>query len=285
MGTCGRFGRNVGFVSGLVVSSLVGAALGASRSASAGEAASDPAKEAAVRFTAIEAQVKAHITTKAVDALKQDVAEVSKEVSAAPDPKLRARFGTLLATILGGTTNDDVQKAAILAIGDTRDAALFPAIRRFLAQPDLDAEPPLCKVAIEAAGKLAAPDAVLPLMTLVDKSHVLGLSQAAMKAFELYGTQKGVRTKILKDLIATVEKDRPGTGNRWDSSSGNDPQKTARTRTNELTRQRWDALSGVLVATLNKMTGTQGATAEDWFKLYDTYKGGLDKLFVEPATK
>ena len=119
-------------------------------------------------------------------------------------------------------------------------------------------------------------------MTLVDKTHVLTLAQAAMSAFSLYGTKKNARTKILRDLVGTVSKDRPGVGLRWDASMG-DPVQTAKTRTNELSRARWDSLSGVLVATLNKMTGTQGATAEDWFKLYDDYKGGLDRLFVDPA--
>jgi hypothetical protein len=261
----------------LVLATLAGAAAPSAR------AADGPTATAASTYTYLEAQIKGHIKDKSLDALKKDVEQVGKAVADEPDAKNRTRLGTLLGLVVNGTTDDAVQKAAIVAIGATKDSALFPCISRFLKQPDLDAEPPLCKAAIEATGKLAADDAVLPLMTLVDKSHVLSLASAAMEAFSLYGTKKNVRRNILRDLVSTVSKDRPGVGQRWDASQGGPAVATAKTRTNELSRQRWDALSGILVSTLNKMTGTQGATAEDWFKLYDDYKGGLDKLFVDPA--
>ncbi len=245
-------------------------------------AADAPAKPSASMFALLEAQIKGHVKDRALDALKKDVEQITKAMGDEVDVKQKSRLGTLFGLIVNGTTDDDIRKVAIVAIGNSKDASLFTYIRKFLSQPDLDAEPPLMKSAIEATGKLVADEAVLPLMTIVDKTHVLSLAQAAMEAFALYGTHKSVRGKILRDLVGTVEKDRPGVGQRWDASMG-DPTQTAKTRTNELSRQRWDALSGSLVATLNKMTGTQGATAEDWFKLYDGYKGGLDKLFVDPA--
>lgn len=283
-------GRSLGIagVSVLALSSLVVAAASV-RLAAAGEgppkeAATKEAaaKEAAAKYAALEAQIKGHLGEKALDALKKDVEEVSKALAEQADPKQRTRHAMLLGTITNGTLDEGVRRVAIVAIGNSKEGALFQYLRRFLAQPDLDAEPPLCKVAIEAAGKLLTDDAVLPLMTIIDKTHVMSLAQAAMAAFSKYGFKKNVRGKILRDLVATLEKDRPGTGLRWDASMG-DPTQTAKTRTNEMSRQRWDALSGVLVTTLNTMTGTQAATAEDWFKLYDDYKGGLDRLFVDPA--
>lgn len=272
--------RGKPFVRGIAVLVFAAAALAPSRPVFAADDAA--AKDAAQKFTALDAQIRAHIKDKSLDALKKDVEEVSKALGDQTDPKQRTRFGTLLGLIVNGTTDDGVQSVVIVAIGNTKDSANFQFIRRFLAQPDLDAEPPLLKPAIEAAGKLVADDAVLPLMTIVEKSHLLPIASAAMGAFSLYGTHKAVRSKILLSLVDTVSKDRPGVGVRWDASMG-DPVQTAKTRTNELSRQRWDALSGVLVTTLNKMTGTQGATAEDWFKLRDDYKGGLDRLFVDPA--
>jgi len=247
----------------------------------ADDPAKDAAKEAATKFTALDAQIRSHIANKALEALQKDVEEVTKAITEQADPKVKSRFGTLLGVIVKGTTDDGVQKVVIVAIGDTKDSSLFQYIRPFLAQPDLDVEPPLCKPAIDAAAKLVCDDAVGPLMTLVEKSHILTLSSAAMEAFARYGTHKGVRSKIFRDLINTVSKDQPGVGQRWDASMG-DPVQTAKVRTNELTAARWGALSSSLVSTLNKMTGTQGATAEDWFKLYDDYKGGLDRLFVDP---
>lgn len=261
----------------------LGAFAGTVAFASGASAAGEPSKEAVAAFAFLDAQIRGHIKDKALDALKKDVEQVAKAITDEPDAKNKTRLGALLGVIVNGTTDDGIQKVAIVAVGATKDPALFQFIRRFLVQPDLDNEPPLLKPAIEAAGKLVADDALGPLMTIIDKTHTLSLASAAMSALALYGTHKAVRGKILRDLVGTVEKDRPGVGQRWDASMGGPAVQTAKTRTNELSRARWDALSGVLTATLNKMTGTQGATADDWFKLYDDYKGGLDKLFVDPA--
>lgn len=236
----------------------------------------DPAQ----RYAELDKQIGLHLKDKAVDALKLDVAEVAKEAKAATDPVWRTKLGALIGRILDGTTDDPTQKVALVAIGDSADPALFRFLRRWLAQPNPKEEPPLLAEAITAAGKLVSSDAVQPLLTIVQKSKLYPLATAAMEALANYGPNKRMRVKILTEIISTVSKDSPGVGNRWDSSSG-EAQATARTKTGEESRARWGALSGVMVVCLNRMTGTNCATAEDWFGLYDKYKSRLDALFVK----
>jgi len=276
-----RFVVRTGMFLGLV--GLCAGGLGAS-AAIAGDLPATPpaatAADAAARYAELDKQIGLHLKDKAADSLKLDLAEVGKEVKATADPTLRTKFGALLGRILDGTSDDGTQKAAIAAIGDTADGSLFRYLRRWVAQPDAKAEPPMLSTAIAAAGKLLSNDAVGPLVTIVEKSKLYSLSTAAMEALANFGQNKRVRVKILTDLISTVAKDRPGVGNRWDASKG-DPEATARTRTGEESRARWGALSGTLVVCLNRMTGTNCATAEDWFGLHDKYKGRLDSLFTK----
>ena len=266
----------------LGVLALWGGGLRASTAAAGDAPAAPPATAAdeAARYAELDKQVGLHLKDKAIDALKVDLVEVGKAVKATTDPALRSKVGALLGRILDGTTDDATQKAAIAAIGDTEDGSLFRFLRRWVAQPDAKAEPPMLSTAITAAGKLRSNDAVQPLMTIVEKSKLYSLSVAAMEALSNYGQNKRVRVKILTELISTVGKDRPGVGLRWDSSQG-DPQATARTKTGEESRARWGALSGSLVSCLNRMTGATCATAEDWFGLHDKYKGRLDGLFMK----
>lgn len=247
--------------------------------ASAGDAPpagtdTDPAQ----RFTELDKQIGVHLADKDADALKQDIGEALKEAKAATDPALKAKFGGLIGRILDRTHDDPTQKAAIVAIGETENPALFKHLRRWLAQPNTKVEPPMMTDAITAAGKIQSNDAVMPLLTIVEKSKVFSLATAAMEALANYGTSKRMRVKILTELISTVSKDSPGVGNRWDASMG-EAEATARTRTGEESRARWGALSGPLVTCLNRMTGQNCATAEDWFGIYDSWKGRLDQLF------
>lgn len=241
-----------------------------------------PALEPAAVYTQFEAQMKLHLRDKAKDALKKDVEETQKQLTAITDEKLAAKWKTALGTILQGCTDDGVQRAAIKAIGDTKDPSLFRYLRPFLAQPVAKEVPPLLDDAITATGKVVADDAVTPLMGLLKDTKVMAVAQAALKALGNYQSSKRMRGPILRDVISTVRKDQPGIGQRWDSSQG-DPAATAKTKTGDEALARWGALSSVMVEALNKLTGQNCATPIDWISLYDKYKNSLDTLF--PSTK
>ena len=222
--------------------------------------------------------MKVHLRDKAYDALVQDVGELMKTANGLTDVKLQAKYRTLVGSICQGCNEDAVQKACLKALGESKDPDMFRYVRPFLAQPNVKETPPLLDDAITAASKLVADDAVGPLLKLVQDSKVLPVAQAAMKALSTYGTSKRMRVQILKELAATVEKDVPGVGHKWDTSSGA-PVVIDKTRTGEDAQARWGALSPELVKTLNTLTGQNCPSAEEWFRLIDKYKNNPGVLF------
>ncbi len=263
---------------------LLSAALlstGLSRAASAGDGkpAADPATpDAAALATATEASVREHIKTKAFAALVSDTAEILK-ARVGVDPKITARYDALLGTIIQGTQDQEVRRAAIKAIGETKNPVLGKFLVPHLAQPDKGAEPPLLKDAIEAMSKVVSDDGVQPLMNLVKDSKNYQVAAAALKAFSTYGDMKRLRVNIGRDIIATVSKDQPSVGLRLKNDDGSGPYATARTKTGDDTRARYEALSTAMVETLNKMTGMRCGTPDDWFALWDNHKSKPADLF------
>jgi hypothetical protein len=233
-----------------------------------------PAEE----YAQVEAAVKAHLRDKDADGTKADGALVLRQSTSCPEEGLRAKYRALLGTMLQSSRDEDVRKVLLEAIAETKDASLFRYVRPHLAMPNPKEAPPLLLPAIEAAGSLAADEGASILVGLVKDAKRMEVAQAAMKALGSYGANKRVRARIVGDLVATVRKDRPGVGQRPDYSSGT-MQPTARIRTGDDQVSRWEALSGALVQTLNKMTGQNVGTAEDWFDLYDRYKGRPAVLF------
>jgi hypothetical protein len=247
-------------------------------SAPAAASAALSADEAAARVAQADEQVKQHLKSKDLDALRKDLDAVEKLVPRVADAKLRAKALSLVSSIFAASTDDAHQRVVIRSIGTIGEPSLFKHVRPFLAQPNPKEIPPLLLDAITATAKLRPVDAVAPLLSIVQKSKKMEAAAAAMRAFAGYGAMKSVRGKILQELIATTEKDKPGVGKRWDNSSG-DPYETGTTRTGDDAVTRWGALSAALVETLNKLTGQNCATAEDWFALHDRYKTRLDELF------
>jgi hypothetical protein len=226
----------------------------------------------------VEATVKAHLRDKDADALKADCVFAREQGTSCEEAALRPKYRALLGTILQGSRDDEVRKSALKEIGEVKDPALFKYVRPFLAMPDPKKAGGLLLPAIEATGRLAADDGALILVGLVKDAKVMDVARAALKALSGYGGNKRVRAKVVGDVIATVRKDRPGIGNRPDYSNGK-MEPTARVRTGDESESRWQTLAPQLVETLNQMTGQNVGRAEDWFDLYDRYKGQPGVLF------
>jgi hypothetical protein len=254
---------------------------GEAPAAEAGAPAQDETPpKALARF---EAEVKAHLKDKDEAALRADCAHAKQLGLSCEDAALRPKYRALLGSILQGTREEDVRKVAIRTIGETKDKSLFKYLRPYLAMPNAKQAGPLLIPAIEAAGELAANDGALLLVGLVKDSKVMPVAQAAVKALGGYASDKRLRAKVVGEMIATVRKSRPGVGSRADTSSG-ERIPTARVRTGDEEMSRWQALAPVLVETLNKMTGHNAGSAEDWFDLYDRYKDQPNVLFPAEAT-
>lgn len=239
--------------------------------------------ETTAKVVELETVAKKHLADKADDALKADVAAAVKLAAETSDAKLRARIITVVGSILSGRTEDGTQRAAIKGIGEIGDSSAFRYLRPFLNQPTPKDNPPLLIDAIDAASKIHADDSVIVLMALVEKSDVMPVAVAAMKAFIPFAANKPTRVKIVSDLIQTVKKDRPGVTYRWSKDGGIMGADRTRTRnplhSGEDSVTRYQALAGVMCETLNKMTGQNVAAPEDWFDMKDKYKSNLSILF------
>jgi hypothetical protein len=242
-------------------------------------AAAPASDEAAATFAALQAQVKEHLKDKAVDALKSDVKEIAKAYPAA-DPRMKKDYGNFFVSMTR-LDSDDLKKVVIVAVGDLKDPDLFNVVRPFLAQPDKRAVPTHLQPAIEATGKMAPDTGVELLMKIVTDSKEYNIAAAAMKAFGGYKDNKRVRVSILRDAINTVSKDKPSVGYRWKKTGNDDPYITAKLRSSAESQSRWAALGPALVEGLNKLTGQNCGSPEDWFGMYDSYKTSPSTLFLD----
>jgi hypothetical protein len=247
--------------------------------AAAPAAASLPEAESAAAFAALDAQVKEHLKDKNNDALKADIKEIAKAYPAA-FPKHQEKYGGLFALISKQVKEDDVQRAIIKAVGETKNDAIFYVIRPFLQQPDKKAVPTLMKDAIEATAKMVPESAVPLLMSIVTDSKEFNISAVAMKALGSYGDNKRVRQGILRDCIATVSKDQPSRGFRWKKDGAGNIYETANLRSGNESQLRWGALSPALVESMNKLTGQNCGSADDWITLFTKYKSNTGELFT-----
>jgi hypothetical protein len=252
-----------------VLAAIVGGALSAPALASAEEAA--PVDELTAKIVALEASVAQHKKDKDGAGLVKDLdAIVPLHKRASKEAKYEDRLTALIGTILQGTRDDDVEKAALETIGALGDEDNWKYVRKYLAQPDEAVAPPLLLPAIDAAGKIKAAGAVDPLLKIVEDSKEYSAAAAAMQALGSFGENKRARAKILEAMVKTVKRSSPGGRSGKGGGGGKSGGESA----------RWDALAPALVESANRLTGKKIAKPDDWFELYDRHKSKLDDLFA-----
>lgn len=243
-----------------------------------------PVDENLAKVIDLEKQYRLHLDDKAAEALKSDCKTALQLAGQFSEAKLKVRCLNVIGMILSGAVRmDDVRTTALKTIADSGEKELFHFVKPFLAQPNDKVVPPLLMDAIDCAGKLKAGDAVDPMLDLEADSDVYTVGVAAVKALSNYGDVKAWRVHIVKELIDDLRKDRPSVTQRWKGQNdvtGGFRYKTVRKiRTNEDSRNRFEALSGEVVACCNKLTGQNVASAEDWFALIEKYKTNPEALF------
>jgi hypothetical protein len=256
----------------VTVASLGGAAV-------AGEPAPD-VEPLLARVQALEALVAEHAKGDAEAALAEDAkAVVALHKEAGGEDPCRARLVKVLGTLVR-ERSQAVRQAAILAIGETRDQEAGKLLKPFLRPVTQGAVPPLLEPAIRAAALAPHDSLVEPLLEVVEDSKALGVAAAAMESLGAFGECKRKRTKILEDLVKTVERVRPGGPQRGKENQTN-PDAPLGNNQGSSASERWNALAPVLPKALNQLTGQKFLSHEDWFAIVKENKRGLGRLFKE----
>jgi hypothetical protein len=265
-------------LSGLVALGIFGAAALGAPAARADDPPPDPRL---VRLQELETKVQADASTKAYDALCQDAqaaAELFKEAEG--KSPFRERLLKILNT-LAGNKEDAVCKAAITAAGDTGDQdGAAKILRRFLRPTDSPDPSAALVTSIEVVEKVPDPSLVEPLLNIVTESKNYTVAANAMQALGCFKDAKKKREKILEELTKTVLKDKPGVTPRAYRENQTNPD-GASPGNQAGAQNRWVTLSTVLATALNKLTGQNISTPEEWGEAVKSRKGRLGDLFRE----
>jgi hypothetical protein len=201
-------------------------------------------------------------------ALETELGKVAALHNALDDKPTRAR----LQVAVGDVLNDEALAATRLkaadVLGEMHDEKVWTQLKRAWPATDLEAALPIHLRVVAAAGKVAAPASVTPLLELARKAKDTNLVRAAMEALGGFGWAKN-RVSILLDLGELI----PLT----DGASGGGARGA---KVSADSAAAWRALKPTLLKALNDLTGRAEAVLESWTALLKQNKKNPEALFV-----
>ncbi len=227
----------------------------------------DPAKDVAARVGALQSALKAKDT----DAITDAITAISIPYEDIEDAKLRETMRKALGKALR-YKDDDIKHVTIDAFTRMGDPLAWKYLAPFLKQGDRKKTPKLFEPVMRAAETLQPDDAIKALVTLVKKSKNLSVGTRAMQGLAAFRSSK-LKSKILREIINTVRKEKPGVKGR------ENPNYYGNRQTGVAARNRWEALAGPMVATANSLTGRDLTTPGEWFDFYSRNKRKPEVLF------
>lgn len=236
----------------------------------------------AKRLADLTARVKEHRAAKDIAGIQGDLkAAVRLHADTKDDKKLRKKVITLIGGVPSGMKSDTLRRDVLNALGQTRDPLGAKYIRFYLKQRNAKKAGEILLVAIRVAGEAPDGSLVSPLLKIVAKSKHLGAAAAALKTLGNFHGVKSHRAKILKAVVETVRKSKPGVKGVMKDPVEGDMYNHA----GDETRNRWAALSSVLPKMLGQLTGNEnyGTSVDEWFTMYDDNKRNLKALFADDA--
>ncbi len=240
----------------------------------------DAAKAAAKEYADLAARVKSHRADKDMSGLTGDLkAAVTLHLANDDNKSLRKKLINLIASVPKGMSNNDLVKETLTSLGKTADGDAANHIKVYLKQRDTKTADDVLLVAIRVAGEVPHQNLSGSLLKILTKSKHMGAAAAALTALGSYRKVKNQRVKILKAIVDSIRKSKPGVkGNAKDPVQGDQYNHAG-----EETRNRWAALSQLMTKSLGKLTGNEnyGASAEDWFTMYDDNKRDIKSLFSD----
>jgi hypothetical protein len=140
-------------------------------------------------------------------------------------------------------------------------------VKPYLKQPNREKSSPVLMCAIQVAGKIPVSDCVEALLGMVEDSKVIDVSSAALESLGSFGRVKNKREKILTELCKTIAKWTPAGVARPKSTNAGTDDSTGMTRGDSEASVRWTTLAPLLPKVLNRLTGQNVTTAEQWFRV------------------
>ena len=242
--------------------------------------AETPVDPLVTKVTELETLVAQHKKEKAAPALVVDAksaAALHKEVGERPD--LKKRCLGVLDEIVDFVKEDGEKKSVLETIGSTGVPEAAKLVRPYLRQPDPEKSDPVLLTAIKVSAVIPASESVEPLLALLENSKEMGVATAAMEALGAFGKIKSKRVKILETCVKMVSQIQPSNVRKPKSTgSGVDPNSGGYTAGGGGATARWSALAPVLPGAMNKLTGQNLGSPQQWFQVVKDTRD-LNSLF------
>jgi hypothetical protein len=231
--------------------------------------AETPVDPLVTKATELETLITQHKKEKAAQALLVDAksaAALHKEVGDRPD--LKKRCMGFLDDIVDFVREDSEKKSVLDTIGSTGAPEGAKIVKKYLRQPDPEKSDPVLLTAIKVAGLLPASETVEPLLGFVENSKEMGVAAAALESLGSFGKIKSKRVKILETCVKVVSQVQPGGRGRPKAGQGAmDPNAQGYSNGTSSATARWGALAPVLPASMNKLTGQNLGSPQQWFQV------------------
>lgn len=224
-----------------------------------------------------------HCRDKAYGLLPGDVKKAFELFESTKDhkdaKKARKRLVKLVGNLCRKIKKDEVRKPALTTLGKMRHGDCAKYVKSYLKVTKGSKLPPLILPAIEVAGILGDESLVQPLLKLVNDSKNLNVASRAVTALgEFRDVSFKYRKLILQDLTKTLMKDLPTRPSRGKEIGAGVyiPGKSGKAGSS-----RYQTLGRLIPDALNKLTGQELQSIEEWMIVVKDQKRDLRGLFVE----
>jgi hypothetical protein len=216
-------------------------------------------------------RLRQHLREQDGDAIKADLEKIAEAYTSVDEKAARKRMLDAVGKA-ARYRNEDIQSAALDAFEEMKDPDAWKYYRFLLGSPFEDSLPRLSSQAMDVTRALTPDAAVAPLLKILKKSKSLA---AAAKALDTLGAfrKSRQRTRILAEIIAVTQKEKPGVRGR-DNTVVYGPRQSG-----DQARNRWQALAHPMVEAANELTGRDLDSPEAWFATWRENKRNPSDLF------
>ncbi len=230
-------------------------------------ASADEQKALEAEAKALVATLTGHQKSKAAAAAHQPLMQLAEIHNSLSSKSARHALQHIAGKIL---TDEKMGAARIAAAGILArlddPAGAYKHLKPALPGAKTEKAQPAELAALKAVGVLAPDRAIPELLELMRKGKDNAVSGAAIVALGAFGTSKE-RIAVLEKMVAHLRLIKPRYA----------PGK----RVGAATRARWNAVRNPLIGSLNRLTGQDVSSADEWLELFKTHKKRPKALFIQ----